>query len=65
MRGTRRDEHPTVFTHISMEFRVRGAGVDPAVVEPVLKQSEDSLAPVWAMLKESTRIETTTRVIQE
>lgn len=65
VRGTRRDEHPTVFTHISMEFRVRGVGVDPAVVEQVIKQSEDRLAPVWAMLKESTTIETTTRVIQE
>lgn len=57
VRGARRDEHPTVVTHISMEFRVRGAGVSPAAVEQAIGQAREKLAPVWAMLKESTTIE--------
>lgn len=65
VRGMRRDEHPTVFTHIAMEFCVRGADLDPAAVEQAIKQAEERLAPVWAMLKESTQIDATFRVIQD
>ena len=65
VRGTRRDEHPTVLTHISMEFRIRGAGVDPAAVEQAIKQADERLAPVWAMLKQGTSVDATSRVIQE
>ena len=65
VRATRRDEHPTVLTHISMELQVRGAGVDPAAVEQAMKQAEERLAPVWAMLKESAKICATSRIVQE
>ena len=65
VRGTRRDEHPTVFTHISMEFRVRGGGVNPAAVEQAIVQARARLAPVWAMLEESTTIDATSIAIEE
>ena len=64
VRGNRRDEHPTVFTHISMEFRVRGAGVDPAAIEQAIQQADERLAPVWAMLKPGTLITTSVRLVE-
>ena len=54
-RGTRRTEHPTVLTDISLAFKVRG-GVDPAAIARALQLSEERLCPVWNMLKASTRI---------
>ena len=62
VRGTRRDEHPTVFTDIAMEFVVRGAGVDPAAVEKAIGQADGTLCPVWAMLKPGVPITTSFRI---
>ncbi|MGC1421158.1 MAG: OsmC family protein [Terracidiphilus sp.] len=54
-RGTRRAEHPTVLTEISLEFAVKG-GVDPAAIARALQLSEERLCPVWNMLKLNTPI---------
>lgn len=62
VRGQRRDEHPTVFTEISMHFIVQGSGVDPAAVERAIAQSE-RLCPVWAMLKAGTPIQTSMTIV--
>jgi putative redox protein len=51
-RGKRSDEHPTVFTEITLEFVFRGSGLESAAVERALAQARDQLCPVWAMLKE-------------
>jgi putative redox protein len=48
--GVRRDEHPTVFTGIALEFIVRGHGVAPGAIERAIAHA-DRLCPVWAMLK--------------
>lgn len=55
--GTRRDEHPTVFTNIRLEYRLRGKGLDRASVEKAIRMSEEKYCPVWAMLKD--RVEMT------
>ena len=55
-RATRSTEHPTVLTEISLEFTVKGDGVDPAAVGRALQLSEERLCPVWNMLKTGTRI---------
>jgi len=49
-------EHPTVLTAISLEFRVKGDGVDPEAVTHALQLSEERLCPVWNMLKGRTPI---------
>jgi len=49
-------EHPTVLTGISLEFTVKGEGVDPAAVGRALQLSEERLCPVWNMLKGGTPI---------
>jgi putative redox protein len=60
-RGQRRDEHPTVFTSIALDFIVRGDGVDPASIEKAIAQA-DRLCPVLAMLKPGTRVTTAFRM---
>lgn len=62
--GQRRDEHPTIFTAIALEFVVKGHGVSPAAVEKALAQGEGRLCPVWAMLKPGTPITTSFRIVE-
>jgi putative redox protein len=59
----RRVEHPTVFTSIHLEFRIKGTGIDPAAVEKVVRVSEERFCPVWAMVKPSVPI--TTSVVMQ
>lgn len=54
-RGQRRDEHPTVITEIDLAFTVHG-DVDPERVEHTLRLAEETLCPVWAMIKAGTPI---------
>ena len=63
-RGERRDEHPTVFTQIVLEFVVRGNGVDPAAIERAIAQA-DRLCPVLAMLKPGTTVRTAFRIVSD
>ena len=58
-------EHPTVLTGISLEFTVKGLGVDPAAVSRALQLSEERLCPVWNMLKDSTPIKSGFRLMPE
>ncbi len=64
-RGLRRDEHPTVFTEIALEFVVRGAEIDADSVARAIEVAEERLCPVWAMLKPGTRIASSFRVERE
>jgi len=64
-RGRRRDEHPTVLTDITLDFAVRGKGVDPAAVARALAAAEDQLCPVWAMLKPGVEIAASFTVIDD
>jgi putative redox protein len=61
--ATRRDEHPTVLTEISLEFVITGAGVEPAVVQRIIVKADEQLCPVWAMLKPGTPIRTSCRIV--
>jgi len=61
--GLRREEHPTVMTGISLEFLVKGSGVDPDAVARSLKLSEEKICPVWNMLKGKTPITTSLRIV--
>lgn len=63
--ATRQQEHPTVLTDISLDFLVRGSGVDPAAVSMALQLSEEQLCPVWNMLKGGTPIRASFRLAEE
>jgi putative redox protein len=63
-RGLRSDTHPTVLTEISLEFVVRGAGVQTEAVQQALTMAEERLCPVWAMLKPGTPIAVSFRLLE-
>lgn len=64
-KGTRREEHPTVFTEISIEFLVRGKDVDASKVQRALRESEELICPVWAMLKPGVKINSSFSITEE
>lgn len=57
-RGIRRDEHPTSFQTISLEFLVNSNDVEASDIEKAIQLSEESFCPVWAMLKNNVEIST-------
>jgi putative redox protein len=54
--GQRRDEHPTVFTGIELQLKLKGAMLDAASVEKAITLAEEKICPVWAMLKVSVPV---------
>jgi putative redox protein len=62
--GQRRDEYPTIFPSIELEFAVHGADIDPALVARAIKLSEERYCPVWTMLKAGTKIIPSFRIIE-
>ena len=50
-RGVRRDQHPTVFESIELAVTLTGPAVDIDKARQALSQSEESICPIWAMLK--------------
>ncbi|UWZ86622.1 OsmC family protein [Occallatibacter riparius] len=63
--ASRRTEHPTVLTAITLEFLLSGPSIDPKAVDRALALSEQKLCPVWNMLKTSTPITATYRIVPE
>jgi putative redox protein len=63
VRGQRRDEHPTIFTAIHLEYVAHGAGVEGAAVERAIELSRERYCPVWAMLGPSVSITSAYRVL--
>jgi putative redox protein len=61
----RAEEHPTVLTEIDLVFVVRGVGVEADAVERALRIAEAQLCPVWVMLKDSTPISASYRLVDE
>jgi putative redox protein len=62
-RGVKKEIHPTVLTSVELEFEVRGGRVSGASVEKALALSEERFCPVWVMLKASTPIKATYRLM--
>jgi putative redox protein len=62
-RGLRREVHPTSFHTIVLEFAVLSADADEASVKKAIHLSEESLCPVWALLKNNVEIRTEYRIV--
>jgi putative redox protein len=62
--GIRRDDYPTVFREIALEYIVHG-DVEPHAVEQAIELSRDRYCPVWAMLGHSVLITSTFRVLRD
>lgn len=61
--GLRREQHPTVFTRIALDFTLTSPDAVAADLEKAAQLSAETYCPVWAMLKQSTEIVTGIRVV--
>ena len=62
-RGTRRAQHPTSFERIQLEFILTSPDAAAADLQKAVQMSEESLCPVWAMLKGNVEIVSEPRLI--
>ena len=56
VRGNRREQHPTSFDKIFLEFNLVSKDAEDADFEKVIKLSEESICPVWNMIKNNVEI---------
>jgi putative redox protein len=54
--GLRRERHPTAFETIRVELALRSSDVQPEDLERVIALAEESICPVWAMLKNNVAV---------
>jgi putative redox protein len=50
-KGIRKEDHPTAFKEIFIEINLEATDVSDDDMKKVLKLSEDTYCPVWAMIK--------------
>lgn len=62
-RGIRRDEHPTSFEKIFLLFMVNSENTEDADMQKAIRLSEETVCPVWAMVKGNVEIITEHRII--
>lgn len=62
-KGTRRDQHPTSFQKILLEFVVCSNDVKDTDIQKAIKLAEESVCPVWAMVKGNAEIVTEYKII--
>jgi putative redox protein len=55
-KGKRRNQHPSCFEYINMEIQITSKDVLGAEIEKAIELSEDSICPVWAMIKGNVEI---------
>jgi len=57
-KGTRRDQHPTSFQKIVLQFTVNSGDVKDVDMQKAIKLAEESVCPVWAMVKGNVKVKT-------
>jgi putative redox protein len=62
-KGTRRDQHLTSFQKISLEFTVNSSDTKDADIQKAIKLAEESVCPVWAMVKGNAEIITEYKIV--
>jgi putative redox protein len=60
--GVRADDHPRVFTAVTLEYVVRGRHIDPQAVERAIELSESKYCSVNGMVSKAAQVTTTYRV---
>lgn len=56
--GQRKETHPTCFFLITIDFTFKSNNLESADVEKAIKIAEDSLCPVYAMIKGNVEVKT-------
>lgn len=57
VQGERAQEHPRIYTHITIEYVIIGHGIDPAAVERAVQLSETKYCSAQAMLSKAAKID--------
>jgi putative redox protein len=65
VQGERANDHPKVFTAISVKYVVRGRNIDAAAIERAMQLSRDKYCPVQAMLGKVVPIHLAYEIIEE
>jgi putative redox protein len=63
--GEQAPEPPTVFTEITVHFKVRGRGLKREAVERAVRLSEEKYCSVGVMLEKSAHIQSTIEIEEE
>jgi putative redox protein len=63
VKGTRRGQHPMSFEKILLEFTVKSNDVKDADIQKAIKLAEESVCPVWAMVKGNAEIAAEYRIV--
>lgn len=64
VRGIQAEEHPRVYTEVTVEHRVTGRDVNPDLVRRAVELSETRYCPVGAMLGKTARIVSTVTIAE-
>jgi putative redox protein len=65
VQGSRAEQHPKVYTHINVLYRVRGNNVDPQAVERSIELSKTRYCPVIGMLGKVAEVTTRYEIEEE
>lgn len=63
-KGFRKEEHPTSFETILLDFKLVSKDVLESDMHKVLQMTEDKYCPVWAMLKNNVEVKTQFKIVQ-
>lgn len=63
VRASHAPDHPKRFTKMAVEYRVSGAGVDPAAVRRAIELSESTYCSVGSTLREPVEITSTFTIV--
>jgi putative redox protein len=63
-KGVRREQHPTSFETISLQFTLRSPDVEDGDIEKAVRLSEETYCPVWDMLKNNVEVTSRFSVIK-
>lgn len=63
--ATRADEHPRIFTHIKLEYIVRGRGLSEKAIKDSIELSESTYCSASAMLGKASEISYTYQIVEE
>ena len=64
VKGTLRNEHPKALGHILLCLKIRSADVTDEELQTALKAAEDTICPVWSMIKGNVTVEVKTEIIE-
>lgn len=64
-KGIRREQPPIKFEKILIEFILNSKDTNNADMQKAIQLAEESVCPVWQMIKDNVRVETEYRIIKE